>query len=310
MSAESGTWHHGLIARWWAEFNVAEPEELAYFRAAIRRFGEPALDTGCGTGRILIPLLTGGLDVDGSDISADMIALTEAQAKKAGFAPRLTVQPMHELDLGRAYRTIYMCGSFGIGGRRDHDREALRRAYRHLEPGGALLIANYEFPYADRDEKGWARWLPGHRVGIPHEWPTEGDRRRTSDGDEIELLSRLAELDPLEQRRTLEMRARLWRGGQMVKEETYRLKQSLLLRPGDPAAARRSRLSRPCGRRWLHRPAGHRRRWHGRLYGEEIGRFAQLPVLMEGRRRFTVGNKSRPSPASRRANSDQLAQLP
>jgi SAM-dependent methyltransferase len=227
VSAESGTWHHGLIARWWAEFNVAEPEELAYFRAAIRRFGEPALDTGCGTGRILIPLLTGGLDVDGSDISADMIALTEAQAKKAGFAPRLTVQPMHELDLGRAYRTIYMCGSFGIGGRRDHDREALRRAYRHLEPGGALLIANYEFPYADRDEKGWARWLPGHRVGIPHEWATEGDRRRTSDGDEIELLSRLAELDPLEQRRTLEMRARLWRGGQMVKEETYRLKQSL-----------------------------------------------------------------------------------
>ena len=57
LHADSGTWHHGLIARWWAEFNVAEPDELAYFRKEISTFGEPALDLGCGTGRILLPLL-------------------------------------------------------------------------------------------------------------------------------------------------------------------------------------------------------------------------------------------------------------
>jgi SAM-dependent methyltransferase len=227
VDVDSGTWHYGLIARWWAEFNVAEPEELAYFRAAIKRFGEPALDLGCGTGRILLPLLAGGVDVDGSDVSADMIALAEAELVKSRLAARLTVQPMHELDLGRTYRTIFMCGSFGIGGRRDHDREALRRAYRHLEPGGALLIANHELPYAHRDEKGWARWLPRHREDIPRQWPAEGDRRRTADGDEIELLNRLAEFDPLEQRHTLEIRARLWRGGQMVTEEAYSLKENL-----------------------------------------------------------------------------------
>jgi SAM-dependent methyltransferase len=227
VEAESGTWHYGLIARWWAEFNTARPEELAYFRTTIRRFGEPAHDLGCGTGRILVPLLADGLDVDGSDISADMIAAAKAHAERAGFKPRLTVQPMYELQLDRKYRTIYMCGSFGIGGRRDHDREALRRAYQHLQPGGGLVIANHEFPYAGEDEKGWARWLPRHRDGIPHEWPTEGDRRTTSDGDEIELLSRLAELDPLEQRQTLEIRARLWRGGQIVKEEAYRIQLSL-----------------------------------------------------------------------------------
>src|SRR5215472_4182512 len=75
MSEESGTWHYGLIAQWWAEFNLPEPQELGYFRAAIRKFGEPVLDLGCGTGRILMPLLAEGFDVDGSDISADMIAL-------------------------------------------------------------------------------------------------------------------------------------------------------------------------------------------------------------------------------------------
>lgn len=224
MIEESGTWHYGLIARWWAEFNVAEHETLAYFRAALQKYGEPALDLGCGTGRILLPLLADGFDVDGSDISADMIAFAQAQATKEGFSPRLTVSPMHELEIDRSYRTIYMCGSLGIGGRRDHDREALRRAYRSLAPGGVLLITDHEFPYG-ASEQAWSLWLPGRRTGLPREWPTEGERRTTADGDEIELVSRLVELDPLEQRRILEMRARLWHDGAMVKEETLTLKE-------------------------------------------------------------------------------------
>jgi SAM-dependent methyltransferase len=227
MSAESGTWHHGLMARWWAEFSTAQPEELDYFRAAIRRFGEPAFDLGCGTGRILIPLLADGLDIDGSDISADMIAEAQRQATRTGFKPILTVQPAHELDVTRPYRTIYMCGVFGIGGRRDHDREALRRAHANLEPEGALLITNHEFPYEGKDEKGWARWLAGHREDIPGEWKTDGKRLRFSDGDEIQMWGRLADMDPLEQRHTLATRLCLWRGGQIVKEETYSLKENL-----------------------------------------------------------------------------------
>jgi SAM-dependent methyltransferase len=225
LHAESGTWHHGLIARWWAEFNEAEPDELAYFRTAISTFGEPALDLGCGNGRILLPLLADGVDIDGSDISADMVALAAAQVMKAQLSSRLTVGPMHELDLGRSYRTIFMCGSFGIGGRRDQDREALRRAYNHLEPAGALLIANHELPYAN--EKRWARWLPGHRDSSPGAWPTDGERRRFNDGDEVEWLGRPSALDPLEQRVTMDVRVRLWRSGEMVREETYRLEESL-----------------------------------------------------------------------------------
>jgi ubiquinone/menaquinone biosynthesis C-methylase UbiE len=224
---ESGTWHHGLMARWWAEFVAAEPEELAYFGTAIRKFGEPALDLGCGAGRILVPLLSEGLDVDGSDVSADMIAEARALAEKKGFSPGLTVAPMHELELVRKYGTIYMCGAFGLGSRRDQDREALRRAYRHLEPEGALLITNHEFPYAEGDEQRWARWLPGHRTDIPREWPSQGERRTTSDGDEIEMFFRLGDLNPLLQRQTLQMRARLWHEGQLITEEAHDLHENL-----------------------------------------------------------------------------------
>ena len=190
MTDESGSWHYGLVARWWDEFNVPEPQEVAFYAGAVRRFGEPALDAGCGTGRILLPLLADGLDMDGVDISADMIALARRRATAAGRSPGLFVQPLHELELARRYRTIIVCGVFGLGGDRDDDREAMRRLHDHLEPGGRLVLW-HELPWEGHDESGWARWLPGHRADIPRAWRTTGDRRRTADGDEIELISRL-----------------------------------------------------------------------------------------------------------------------
>ncbi len=116
-SDDPGTWHFGLIARWWAEFNVPEAAEVAYYGAAIRRYGQPALDLGCGTGRILLPLLAEGLDVDGVDISPDMVAYAASRAQAGGHAPHLVAQALHELDLPRRYRTIYVCGVFGLGWR-------------------------------------------------------------------------------------------------------------------------------------------------------------------------------------------------
>lgn len=138
--------------------------------------------------------------------------------------PGLFVQGLHELNLNRTYRTAYMCGVFGLGGRRDHDREALRRVYQHLEPGGALLII-HQLPYFS--EEGWQDWLPGRRAGYPDPWPEKGNRRTAADGDDIELLRRAEEFDPLEQQVVLGMRARLWRDGSIVREESYRLKTCL-----------------------------------------------------------------------------------
>lgn len=223
MNQASGTWHYGLIARWWAEFNKAEPTELDYYRSAIQTFGEPVVDLGCGTGRFLVPLSAEGFDIDGVDVSADMIAAARAQLPKS-WTGQLLVQGLHELQLDRTYRTAYMCGVFGIGGSRDRDREALRRVHQYLEAGGALLII-HQLPYDG--EEGLSDWLPGHRAGYPQPWPDEGNRRRTADGDEIDLISRVAELDPLEQQIVLAMRARLWRDGSVVKEESYVLRSCL-----------------------------------------------------------------------------------
>jgi SAM-dependent methyltransferase len=71
MSDKSQTWHYGLVARYWAEHNTDGPE-IPYFQKYIELNGQPALDAGCGTGRLLIPFLQAGLDVDGCDVS-DML---------------------------------------------------------------------------------------------------------------------------------------------------------------------------------------------------------------------------------------------
>jgi SAM-dependent methyltransferase len=211
------TWHYGVVARWWAEFNTSGPE-IAYFQRFIEEDGEPAVDVACGTGRLLIPYLRAGLDIDGCDISADMIALCRLAAEREGLAPTLYVQPMHELDLPRRYQTVVVCGGFGLGGTREQDMQALERLFAHLQPGGRLLLDN-EVPYSE--PLLWTSWLKDGHDDLPRPWPGTGDRRVASDGSEYELRSRLLAFDPLEQRATREIRGEIWRDGELVESSTH-----------------------------------------------------------------------------------------
>ncbi len=211
------TWHYGLVAKWWSEFNDDfRAQEIPYFRRFIEDDGQPALDVACGTGRLLLPYLRAGLDVDGCDISADMIALCREKAAREGLSPTLFVQAMHELDPPRRYRTIFVCGAFGLGSTYDQDCEALDRFYAHLESGGTLVLDN-EVPYADTGQ--WRYWPKSERDALPEARGPARERRPDADGAEYSLRSRIVELDPLAQRVALEMHAEMWRDGALVEEE-------------------------------------------------------------------------------------------
>jgi SAM-dependent methyltransferase len=216
------TWHHGIVARWWAEFAKDGPE-IEYFRRFVEA-GQPALDLACGHGRLLLPWLRAGLDVDGCDVSADMIAIAKERARSEGLGGAFHVQAMHELDLPRRYRTIVVCGGFGLGGGRAQHTEGVRRIYEHLEPGGTFVVDN-EVPYAGARE--WSYWTKEGRTELPRPWREPEGRRRGSDGAEYALRSRLVDLDPVEQQTTYEMRAWMWRDGQLVAEEEHRLDMTL-----------------------------------------------------------------------------------
>jgi SAM-dependent methyltransferase len=225
---EPQTWHYGLIADYWAEFNDDfRAFEVPYFQRYVERGGGPALDVACGTGRVLIPLLRAGLDVDGCDVSADMIARCREKAERDGLEPTLWAQPMHELDPPRTYKTIYVCGAIGLGSTREQDAEAFRRFRECLEPDGTLLI-DTEMPYADSNE--WQHWLKDKRSELPQPPHEPSERKRASDGSEYALAARLVDIDPLEQLLTYEMRAQRWRDGELEAEEIRPLTTRLYLK--------------------------------------------------------------------------------
>lgn len=220
-SATPQTWHYGLVATWWSEFNDDfRPHEVPYFRRYIEDAGQPALDVACGTGRLLLPYLRAGLDVDGCDVSPDMIELCREKAAREGLTPSLLVQAMHELDPPRHYRTLVVCGAFGLGSTRERDVEALRRFHECLEPGGTLLL-DIEVPYAD--SKQWSFWVRDERARLPEAAQPPRERRAASDGAEYALRSRVVELDPLSQRVTLAIHAERWRDGVLETEEDHSL---------------------------------------------------------------------------------------
>ena len=206
------TWHHGLVARWWLNFNIGGPE-IEFFRVFVQG-AEPALDVACGTGRLLVPWVADGLDVDGVDASADMIAGCREAARRVGRNPNLYVQPMHLLDLPRRYGAIIMCGGFGLGATHAQDREGLHRLFAHLRPGGVLAL---DYEVEDFDSERWRSWHARQTDPSP---PEPQDRRVGVDGFEYGLRHRVAAVDINARRVTHELQAWQWRDGDLVAHET------------------------------------------------------------------------------------------
>lgn len=227
MTDAPQTWHYGLVARFWAQILEADGYgggHRDYFRRVIDASGEPVLDAGCGAGRLLLSWLRDGLDVDGCDLSADMLAHCRTRAEADGLTPKLYQQAMHEIDLPRQYRTIVMCGAIGLGGDRRRDQEALHRCYRHLKPGGMLALDS-DVPWASA--KDWGLWRREGGEQLPEDWPPSQapeDRRRFPDGSPFEMCARTVHFDPLTQITSLEMRVRGFSDHELVAEEIYPLK--------------------------------------------------------------------------------------
>ena len=217
MSNETQTWHYGLVARWWAEFNEGG-SDVAFFQNVIERCGEPALDAGCGTGRLLLPFLRSGLDVDGSDVSPDMIAWCAAKAEADALSVNLYTQAMHELDLPRRYRTVVLCGVFGLGGDRSTDLEGLRRIHSQLESGGTLVMDHH---LGKHDVDSDTTWQIPENLKLPGSWPEMGDRRRMSDGRELELRTRLVGVDAAARSIVREISVRQFDSGVEVANDAY-----------------------------------------------------------------------------------------
>jgi len=146
---EANYTYRGLIVEYWdlLRGDTSKWSSRPYFLKLIQDSGQPALDVACGTGRVLIDYAKDGIDIDGVDISPEMIDLYRANADRAGLKPNLSAQAMQHLDLPRRYQTIIVPSSSFLHLTNLEDaRQALQRFYEHLNSGGllAMLLRIYE----------------------------------------------------------------------------------------------------------------------------------------------------------------------
>ena len=136
--------YRGMMVRYWdlLRGDTSHWSSRPYFLKIIRESGEPALDAACGTGRLLLDYLAQDVDIDGVDISPEMIDACRVKLTEAGLSPNLYVQSMQDLELPRHHRTIIVPPSSflpltAVG---DANR-ALLCFYEHMQPGGTLAIS-------------------------------------------------------------------------------------------------------------------------------------------------------------------------
>ena len=76
--------NRGLIAQAWdlLRGDTSNWGDRPFYRDIIRASGQPVLDIGCGTGRLLLDYLTDGIDIDRVDVSPEMLEICRQKAQK------------------------------------------------------------------------------------------------------------------------------------------------------------------------------------------------------------------------------------
>lgn len=121
---------------------------LDFYLDLARAADGPILDVACGTGRIMLPCLKEGLDVDGLDLAPAMLARLWEKAEAAGYRPQLHQASMAEFRLPRRYALIVIPFNAIVHNLTTEDQVAtLERCREHLLPSGQLAFDTF-FPGA------------------------------------------------------------------------------------------------------------------------------------------------------------------
>lgn len=202
--------YRGAMALYWdlLRGDTSNWVDRFFFRDVIQEFGQPVLDVGCGTGRLLLDYMQQGIDIDGVDNSPEMLEICRQKARALELQPALYWQSMESLDLPRRYRTILVpSSSFQLVTDPRNAAEAMRRFLQHLEPGGVLAMPFLAYLTGE-----------GQDTTIVEEWQHEVTR--PGDSASVRRWSR-SRIDLVEQLEHTEDRYDLIVDGEVVESEAF-----------------------------------------------------------------------------------------
>ena len=146
MSAPTAIPYDSFIAEFYDYIpTVTVRHDLEFYVSVAREYGDPILELGCGTGRVLLPLAREGSNVAGLDISEAMLARCRAKlaGEKDEVRRRVQLQcgDMTDFDLDVTFRLIIIpFRPFQHLLEVEQQLACLRCAHRHLAPGGRLIL--------------------------------------------------------------------------------------------------------------------------------------------------------------------------
>ena len=120
---------------------VACHDEIKFYANKINQCKGPILEAMCGSGRLLLPLLEMGFDIDGIDNSKAMLLSCQKRAESLNLSVNLIENAIEQIESSKKYGLIYIAvGSFQLIYDLDTALLTLSSLKEILLPGGALVL--------------------------------------------------------------------------------------------------------------------------------------------------------------------------
>jgi SAM-dependent methyltransferase len=135
--------YYGSMAQTWDLFrgDTSGWEDRSFYLEIIREKGQPVLDVGCGTGRLLLDFMSQGVDIEGVDNSPEMLTICREKADTMKLRPILYENNMVSMKLPRLYQTIIVpSSSFQLVLEPAYAQKTILNLFNHLLPGGNLVM--------------------------------------------------------------------------------------------------------------------------------------------------------------------------
>src|SRR5437899_11106262 len=195
----SDSLYDSFIADYYDESPIVKGrlQDVAFYRNAVRDFGDPILELGCGTGRITMALAEAGKRITGLDLSGRMLerAVKKRAALRVEARERVHfVQgDMTKFDLGEKFRLIIIpFRPFQHLLEVRQQMDCLECVRKHLKPDGRLILDVFQTD-AERMQD------PVHmREKLLTEY-------QTGEGRKVRISERVAAFHRAEQRNDVEM---------------------------------------------------------------------------------------------------------
>lgn len=143
--AEELPQYEGFFAEFYDILHSSYDADIKMYLNLARDYGDPVLELGCGTGRLLIRLAAAGYAVTGLDLSPDMLTRCQEKLDMEGeaTAKRATLiqGDIRRFQLGRKFNLIMAACNTILHCTTAHDLlDVFAMARDHLAPGGVFVI--------------------------------------------------------------------------------------------------------------------------------------------------------------------------